>query len=105
MAVITDVLDPTGDVDEGIESNDVIGTESESETDEIINVIVPETDEVEPEPLEKTEDVDPIGDECECYCYGFFVKAPRTAFTQNPKYSDAYLKSKGLFREVDNGVE
>lgn len=34
-------------------------------------------------------------------CKGLFMRLPVSSFTQNKKYSDDYLKSKGLFKEED----
>ena len=34
-------------------------------------------------------------------CKGLFARLPVTEFTQNEKYSDRYLKSKGLFKEQE----
>lgn len=35
------------------------------------------------------------------YCEGLFSMLTVADFTQDPKYSDEYLKSKGLFKEVE----
>ena len=32
-------------------------------------------------------------------CKGMFIRIPASNFTQNEKYCDEYLKSKGLFKE------
>ena len=39
------------------------------------------------------------------YCNGLFAWFNKSDFTQDDRYSDVYLKQKGLFKEVDEEEE
>ena len=70
----------------------------ETETDGAGSVPTPtvETEELDETPEEKEEEVDPNETRI---CQGLFAAYPVSDYTQNKKYSDTYLKQKGLFKE------
>ncbi len=84
MAEITDIEEnEEQEGAEGVESEESTGGDPEVDAQEVI----------------VDEDDGEIDEDAPQYCNGLFITGKASDFTQNPKYSDEYLKQKGLFKE------
>lgn len=72
------------------ELDETVDTFTEEELEETETTETEETEEI-PEEQETVEEIRE--------CKGLFIRIPASEFTQNERYSDRYLKSKGLFKE------
>ena len=95
MAEITEITENTETVDpivDPIVDPDI--DEDELGPDEELDIDEDEDDDDEEEELDIDEDE-------KRYCNGSFRMLTGKEFTQNEDYSDDYLKSKGLFKDVE----
>lgn len=115
MANIDENPDNLNEEDEVVKTDDVAGDggdQNEFNTGEDGELTTIETDEtegaskvltptVETEELDETLEEEEVDPNSTRICQGLYAAYPVSDFTQNKKYSDTYLKQKGLFKEEE----